>query len=203
MAVDLQRQWLKDDPARLCVCELVRMQLRAILCPVPELAAVEAGRRVWAICGVVPTLFAIAADNLSAVTRPVPKEPAPKAFVRWASLPAAPAVSCGFSCWAFVGTAVVVAVLWWENEDVVRLNHDWRSAAFELDRHALVWRWRRAQDDATPTVELVAQERVQLHAAGANEAAQWGVPALEDCMKLQRGRLRLIVITEVLREVVK
>ena len=119
----------------------------------------------------VPTLFAIAADNLSAVTRPMPKEPAPKALVRWASLPAAPAVSCGFSRWAFVGTAVVVAVLWWENEDVVRLNHDWRSAAFELDRHALMWRWRRAQDDATPTVELVAQERVQLHAAGANEAA--------------------------------
>ena len=119
----------------------------------------------------VPTLFAIAADNLSAVTRPMPKEPAPKALVRWASLPAAPAVSCGFSRWAFVGTAVVVAVLWWENEDVVRLNHDWRSAAFELDRHALMWRWRRAQDDATPTVELVAQKRVQLHAAGANEAA--------------------------------
>ena len=119
----------------------------------------------------VPTLFAIAADNLSAVTRPMPKEPAPKALVRWASLSAAPAVSCGFSRWAFVGTAVVVAVLWWENEDVVRLNHDWRSAAFELDRHALMWRWRRAQDDATPTVELVAQERVQLHAAGANEAA--------------------------------
>ena len=109
MAVDLRRQWLKDDPARLCVCELVRMQLRAILCPVgqcpPELAAVEAGRRVWAICGVVPTLFAIAADNLSAVTRPMPKEPAPKALVRWASLSAAPAVSCGFSRLAFVGTA--------------------------------------------------------------------------------------------------
>ena len=171
--------------------------------PVPELAAAEAGRRVWAICGVVPTLFAIAADYLSAVTRPMPKESAPKALIRWASLPAAPALSCGFSRWAFVGTAVVVAVLWWQNEDVVRLNHDWRSAPFELDRHALVWRWRRVQDDATPTVELVAQERVQLHAAGANEAAQWGVPTLEDCMKLKRGRLRLIVITEVLREVVK
>ena len=134
--------------------------------PVPELAAAEAGRRVWAICGVVPTLFAIAADYLSAVTRPMPKESAPKALIRWASLPAAPALSCGFSRWAFVGTAVVVAVLWWQNEDVVRLNHDWRSAPFELDRHALVWRWRRVQDDATPTVELDAR------CAGASAAAR-------------------------------
>ena len=106
MAVDLQRQWLKDDPARLCVCELVRMQLRAILCPVPELAAAEAGGAASGqSTASVPTLFAIAADNLSAVTRPMPKEPAPKALVRWASLSAAPAVSCGFSRLAFVGTA--------------------------------------------------------------------------------------------------
>ena len=53
----------------------------------PELAAAKAGRRVQAICGVVPTPLAIAADYFGAVAPPVPEEPAPIAHVRRASLP--------------------------------------------------------------------------------------------------------------------
>ena len=121
----------------------------------------------------VPTLFAIAADNLSAVTRPIcPKSLHRKHSSDGLASPQRQLSVVASAAWPSSALlTVVVAVLWWENEDFVRLNHDWRSAAFELDRHALMWRWRRAQDDATPTVELVAQKRVQLHAAGANEAA--------------------------------
>ena len=53
-------------------------------------------------------------------------------------------------------------------------------------------RWR-VKNHALPTVQLVALERVQLHTASTNKAAQRCMPTLEDCVKLQRSSLGLVV----------
>ena len=79
----------------------------------PELAAAKAGRRVRAICGVVPTPLAIGADYFGAVAPPVPEEPAPIAHVRRASLPTEglPTIWHCTDHWALISTAVVTLEL--------------------------------------------------------------------------------------------
>ena len=79
----------------------------------PQLAAAKAGRRVWAICGVVPTPLTVAADYFGAVTPPVPKEPTPIAHIRRARLPTEgpPPIWLSTDLWALITTAVVTLEL--------------------------------------------------------------------------------------------
>ena len=81
----------------------------------PQLAAAKARRRVWAICGVVPTAtpLTVAADYFGAVTPPVPEEPTPIAHIRRARLPTEgpPPIWLSTDLWALITTAVVTLEL--------------------------------------------------------------------------------------------
>ena len=137
-----------------------RMQLRAILCPVPARAGRSGSRaqRLGNLRRRCPRCLQLP-QTISVQSRAqCPKSLHRKHSSDGLASPQRQLSVVASAAWPSSALlTVVVAVLWWENEDVVRLNHDWRSAAFELDRHALMWRWRRAQDDATPTVELVVR----------------------------------------------
>ena len=117
MAVRLERRVLKDHPSRLCVRwrgrSPVYTRLWAILGPMPQLAAAKARRRVWAICGVVPTPLTVAADYFGAVTPPMPEEPTPIAHIRRARLPTEgpPPIWLSTDLWALITTAVVTLEL--------------------------------------------------------------------------------------------
>ena len=79
----------------------------------PNARAGRSESRVRAICGVVPTPLAIAADYFGAVAPPVPEEPAPIAHVRRASLPTEglPTIWHCTDHWALISTAVVTLEL--------------------------------------------------------------------------------------------